>query len=29
MSRVIACRACTDYTLWIRFDDGLEGTRQS
>ena len=26
MHRVTACKASTDYRLWIRFDDGLEGS---
>ena len=26
MHRVTACRAEEDYMLWIRFDDGLEGS---
>jgi len=26
MHRVTACRAEEDYKLWIRFDDGLEGS---
>ena len=26
MHRVTACKAEEDYRLWIRFDDGLEGS---
>ncbi|MDW8470016.1 MAG: DUF2442 domain-containing protein [Burkholderiales bacterium] len=26
MRKVTACRAEEDYKLWIRFDDGLEGS---
>lgn len=26
MHRVTACKAEEDYMLWIRFDDGLEGS---
>ena len=26
MHRVTACKAEDDYKLWIRFDDGLEGS---
>ena len=26
MHRVTDCRASTDYRLWIRFEDGLEGS---
>ena len=26
MHRVTACKAEEDYKLWIRFDDGLEGS---
>ena len=26
MHRVTACKAEDDYNLWIRFDDGLEGS---
>ena len=26
MHRVTACRAEGDYRLWLRFDDGLEGS---
>ena len=26
MHRVTECRASRDYTLWLKFDDGLEGT---
>ena len=26
MHRVTACKAEDDYRLWIRFDDGLEGS---
>jgi hypothetical protein len=26
MHRVTDCRASRDYTLWLKFDDGLEGS---
>ncbi len=26
MNRLTECRAAADYTLWLRFDDGLEGS---
>ena len=26
MHRVTDCKASRDYTLWLRFDDGLEGS---
>jgi Protein of unknown function (DUF2442) len=26
MHRVTECRASRDYTLWLRFEDGLEGS---
>ncbi len=26
MHRITDCRASTDYRLWLRFDDGLEGS---
>ena len=26
MHRVTQCRASSDYRLWLRFDDGLEGS---
>ena len=26
MHRVIQCKASSDYKLWLRFDDGLEGS---
>jgi hypothetical protein len=26
MHRVTDCRASSDYTLWLRFEDGLEGS---
>ena len=26
MHRIIACKASRDYRLWLRFEDGLEGS---